>query len=380
MTALAATVLIPTHEHSELLPYAARSALRQTVTDLELLIVGDGVADATREVVARLMAEDGRVRFFDRPKGERNGEAYRDAILREARGEVVCYLSDDDLWLPDHVETMAALLSEADFATALTIRYDSEEELEVLVHDLAMPFYRELLLSGNNRVPLSSGAHTMAVYHRLPHGWRTTPPGIPTDLYMWQQFLSEGSCRAVTAMKPTVLNFPSSSRPDWPPRRRAAELEQWSERLGDPSGRSRLAAELPVTVARAQAREWARLFAEWQSLMADRARRQAEHERLEGELERVRRERQDLVADRGRRQAVQEHLDGERRRLHRELEVERQRRRAGERKLRARERELDEIRRSGSYRAARVAARAVTSLRSLARGKDVRPDPGARKA
>jgi GalNAc5-diNAcBac-PP-undecaprenol beta-1,3-glucosyltransferase len=185
MTDLAATVLVPTHEHSELLPYAARSALRQTVADLELFIVGDGVEDDTREVVARLEAEDDRVRFFDMPKGERLGEAYRGPILQQARGGVVCYLSDDDLWLSDHVETMTAALAEADFASATTLCYRSEDELDVLVLVLTMPFYRELLLSGHSRIPLSAGAHTMAMYRRLPYGWRTTPAGIPTDRYMW---------------------------------------------------------------------------------------------------------------------------------------------------------------------------------------------------
>ena len=42
-------------------------------------------------------ADDERVRFLDFPKGARHGELNRHEALREARGRIVCYLSDDDL-------------------------------------------------------------------------------------------------------------------------------------------------------------------------------------------------------------------------------------------------------------------------------------------
>ena len=63
--------------------------------------------------MAELTAADPRVRWFDNPKGPRHGELHRHAALQEARGEIVCYLCDDDLWLPDHVERMRALLDGA---------------------------------------------------------------------------------------------------------------------------------------------------------------------------------------------------------------------------------------------------------------------------
>ena len=64
---LEATVLIPTHDHGPLLPCSARSVLAQTIEEIELFIIGDGVPDVTREVVSELM-RDARVRFFDNPK------------------------------------------------------------------------------------------------------------------------------------------------------------------------------------------------------------------------------------------------------------------------------------------------------------------------
>jgi len=83
-----------------LFPCALASVLDRDEASVEVLVVGDGVEDATCETVAR-HADDPRVRFFDFPKGPRNGEAYRHEVLREARGHAVCSPCDDDLLLRD---------------------------------------------------------------------------------------------------------------------------------------------------------------------------------------------------------------------------------------------------------------------------------------
>lgn len=253
---LEATVLIPTHDHGPLLLHSARSALAQTVEEIELFIIGDGVPDVTREIVSELK-QDERVRFFDNPKGPRHGEIYRHAALQEARGKIVCYLSDDDLWFPEHVACMRRLLVSADFAHALPIYIDERGEIAFYVGDLTIPQYRESLLSGVNFVALSCGAHTTGMYRRLPHGWRTTPTGVPTDLYMWQQFLSEPGCRATGGTRPTVLNLPRSLRRDQLP-----ELEKWSRNLQDPGWRDAFTLKVLDELVRTRADEAMRLHEE----------------------------------------------------------------------------------------------------------------------
>jgi GalNAc5-diNAcBac-PP-undecaprenol beta-1,3-glucosyltransferase len=223
-----ATVLVPTHDHGPTLTRSVGSALAQTVTDLEVFVVGDGVSDETRGLVADLADGDDRVRFFDNPKGPRHGELHRHAALAEARGEIVCYLSDDDLWLPEHVASMLELLAAHDFANALPVRVEPDGSLGAWIVDLSLERYRELLLGGENRIPLSCASHTLELYRRLPHGWRTTPSGIPTDLYMFQQILAVPGVRAVSGRTATVLHFPSSARPDAGLDERLAELDRYA--------------------------------------------------------------------------------------------------------------------------------------------------------
>ena len=240
--ALRGSVVIPTHEHGPLLRYALSSALAQTVQEIEVLVIGDGVPRVTREIMDEVMADDERVQFFDYPKGPHKGEKYRAEVLGQAKGAVIAYLSDDDLWLPCHLEAMERALEAADFAHALPLRVDPDGQLGGWNIDLQFGWYRKLLLSGENRIPLSCGAHLLTSYRGLSNGWQTTD--IPTDLYMWQQFLTEAGYRSVSSATPTVLHFPSPQRKGWTKQERAEELELWYTRVSDPGWRDHFLGEV----------------------------------------------------------------------------------------------------------------------------------------
>jgi len=171
-----ATILIPTHDHAALLPIAIASALAQRSASFEIFVVGDGVGDDTRQVMTRY-ADDPRVRFFDFPKGERHGERHRHVALLEARGAIVCYLSDDDVLMPGHVVEMRHLLADADFAHSTPVIVDPDGILVYRPADLARPEFLALILEGrNNFISLTGAAHARDLYERLPEGWR--PPRL----------------------------------------------------------------------------------------------------------------------------------------------------------------------------------------------------------
>jgi glycosyltransferase involved in cell wall biosynthesis len=253
-----AAVLVPTHDHAGTLELAVRSALEQTVAELEVIVVGDGVGEDTREVVGALREEDPRVRFLDLPKGPHHGEPFRGTAVEGTEAEIVCYLCDDDLLLPDHVEQMLALLAEADFAHSMNGWFDVEGAWHNYWADLASPRFRAWMLEpGDNAVSLTGAAHTVAAYRRLPHGWRVPPYGYWPDQYMWQQFLAQPWVRAVTGPRVTALQFPSHvGRDAWPAERRRGELEQWRTEIATPEGRRRLQDLVGRAVSREASAEW----------------------------------------------------------------------------------------------------------------------------
>jgi GalNAc5-diNAcBac-PP-undecaprenol beta-1,3-glucosyltransferase len=228
-----ASILVPTHRHVALLPWALASALDQEGASVEVLVVGDGVEDTTRGVVAH-HAHDPRVRFFDFPKGPRNGEAYRHEVLQEARGRIVCYLSDDDLLLRDHAAEMGRLLENADFAHPPSARLTPAGELQFFPWNYGRPEFREAGRRRVGSVGLTGVAHTLEAYRRLPFGWRTTPPGMPTDHHMWRQWLDLRGLRAVTGERLTYLNFPDPFWKELPEGERAEALADWFRRSREP--------------------------------------------------------------------------------------------------------------------------------------------------
>lgn len=237
-----ATVIVPTHERPELAELAVQGVLQQTLPDLEVVVIGDGVPDGLRTAYRRLEDLDARVRFLDLPKAGRTGEPHRHRVLNESRARIAAYCSDDDVWLPDHLETLlGAFDAGVDFAHTLAAWIHPDGvRVEPGIVDLADARWRDVFLSGENRVSLSNGAHTIEAYRRLRRGWSDTPHPLPTDLYMWQSFLMEPWCSATTLPVPTVLQFPSPLRPNMTATDRLSEVKAWTSHCSSPDGYAHL--------------------------------------------------------------------------------------------------------------------------------------------
>ncbi|MCA1656588.1 MAG: glycosyltransferase family 2 protein, partial [Actinobacteria bacterium] len=142
-----ATILVPTHDHGPLLRLSVGSAAAQTIEDLDIVIVGDGMTAQTAEVAHELAGADRRVHVLEHAKGPRHGEAYRDAILRAADSRYVLYLSDDDLWLPEHAQTLIAMLERHDAHLVHTLPTSLNDGTWSKANvDLALEFHRQELL------------------------------------------------------------------------------------------------------------------------------------------------------------------------------------------------------------------------------------------
>lgn len=106
------SVVIPTHNRSDLLPRAIQSVLRQTEQDFEIIVVSDGSTDDTDALMLEFEEKDKRIHYISYKPG-RNGNYARNKGIKAAKGEYIAFLDDDDEWLPNKVEKQVALM-EAD--------------------------------------------------------------------------------------------------------------------------------------------------------------------------------------------------------------------------------------------------------------------------
>ncbi len=100
------SVIIPTYNRSGYLRQAIKSVLAQTFEDFEIVVVDDGSTDDTAAVVASF--DDPRVVYLRQDNAGRSMAC--NAGLKQARGEYLAFLDDDDLYLPEKLAVQAAYL------------------------------------------------------------------------------------------------------------------------------------------------------------------------------------------------------------------------------------------------------------------------------
>ena len=101
------SVIIPTYHRAELLNRAVDSVLNQTYHDIECIVVNDNIPnDEFSKVLYNLLEkykQDSRFVFIEQEK-HINGAEARNCGIRNARGEFIAFLDDDDWWKPEKIE------------------------------------------------------------------------------------------------------------------------------------------------------------------------------------------------------------------------------------------------------------------------------------
>jgi glycosyltransferase involved in cell wall biosynthesis len=115
------SVVIPAYNAKEFLGEALDSVLAQTYQPLEVIVVDDGSADETPQVVGPYA---GKVTYM---RKERGGPASaRNAGIRAARGEWIAFLDADDVWMPGFLEKLLGCCAQTDaglvFCDSLIVR------------------------------------------------------------------------------------------------------------------------------------------------------------------------------------------------------------------------------------------------------------------
>jgi len=92
------SVLIPTYDRAPQLAQAIASVRDQTMPDWELIVIDDGSRDETAGLLARLAAQEARLRVLR--QAHAGPAAARNRGIEAARAPFTAFLDSDDLWEP----------------------------------------------------------------------------------------------------------------------------------------------------------------------------------------------------------------------------------------------------------------------------------------
>jgi glycosyltransferase involved in cell wall biosynthesis len=132
------SVILPCYDGARWISDAIKSVLAQTYEDFELVIVNDGSTDDSEKIVASYLS-DKRVRYICQ-----ENKGFSAAINRgtkESSGNLIGFIGQDDLWMPNKLELQVKYFSQHKDADLIHSNYcfiDSEERI-VGVRDFRSP-------------------------------------------------------------------------------------------------------------------------------------------------------------------------------------------------------------------------------------------------
>lgn len=93
------SVVIPAYNKADLTVYAVESVLKQTYSNVEIIVIDDGSTDQTRD---RLAAFGSRIKYVHKENG--GACSARNAGIRLAQGDYVAFLDCDDLYADSKIQ------------------------------------------------------------------------------------------------------------------------------------------------------------------------------------------------------------------------------------------------------------------------------------
>lgn len=159
------SIIMLTYNRKDMVKHMIDDILQQTYVDFEYIIVDNGSTDGTSEILEKYAKADSRIRIITLEQMQSIGRA-RNIGIRDAQGEFITFVDDDDRVESDYLEFLFSLIKEnnADISMCGTSEGDGETRNPQCLFD------EKMILTGEEAL-------------RLLLGRKYIRAGMPAKLY-----------------------------------------------------------------------------------------------------------------------------------------------------------------------------------------------------
>ncbi|NLL81836.1 MAG: glycosyltransferase family 2 protein [Tissierellia bacterium] len=121
------SIITPTYNCGRFIAETIDSALKQSYTNWEMIIVDDCSTDNTKEVVEEYMKKDNRIKYYILEQNS-GAAVSRTRAMELANGKYIAFLDSDDIWTEDKLQKQIDFMEENGYVFTCTAYEQIDEE------------------------------------------------------------------------------------------------------------------------------------------------------------------------------------------------------------------------------------------------------------
>jgi glycosyltransferase involved in cell wall biosynthesis len=237
------SIVVAAYNRSNVLELAIASAVAQTLTDWQMLVVGDACTDDSEQVVASFADE--RIAWTNLPVNHGDQSIPNNHGVERSTGRYVAFLNQDDLWFPDHLERCVACLERSEagglFSPVGVIGPGGTMSIT--------PSWTGEYIPTRVNAPASGWLLRRATIERVG-SWRSRHECIEAPSRDWLMRAVRQGEAIEQLPRLTVLAFPSAARPgSYAQRDDLDQRRAWQRMRSDPSYREDVLTEVALAAS-----------------------------------------------------------------------------------------------------------------------------------
>jgi glycosyltransferase involved in cell wall biosynthesis len=111
MTEKLISVIMPAFNAERYIGKALESVRAQTYRNWEIIVTDDGGTDSTGRIVSQFAQQSPRNVMLLKHAQSQGPSAARNTAMKAAKGEYIAFLDADDIWMPEHLSRLSAVLA-----------------------------------------------------------------------------------------------------------------------------------------------------------------------------------------------------------------------------------------------------------------------------